>query len=89
MKQLSWPVAGVWISLLGSRKPRESLNRGVMDPGQSVQPWPHPLFLPTSGECPGQKSGPAHPGLCSDNLPKGEADCLEGNGAEGGRQWPR
>lgn len=50
--------------------------------GQSVQPRPHPLLLPTSGECPGQKSGPAHPALCSDNLPEGEAGCLEGNGAE-------
>lgn len=32
MKQLSWATEGVWIYRQGSRKPRKSLNRGVMDP---------------------------------------------------------
>lgn len=87
-----------WASLQGSIIPRgeeSSLHSCPQKParvrlscrislwsGRSVHPRPHPLLLPTSGECPGQKSGPAHPALCSDNLPKGEAGCLEGNGAE-------
>ena len=52
--------------------PELSCGTGLWS-GQPVQPGPHPLPLPASGECPGQKSGPVHPALCSDNLPEGEA----------------
>lgn len=71
---------------------RARCTRGA--PGRQLEPsipaWNsgrigpiHGSFAPpTSRECPGQKSGPAHPALCSDNLPEGEAGCLEGNGTE-------
>ena len=40
--------------------------------GPSALPAPHPLVLPTSGECPGQKSGPAHTGHALITSPKGK-----------------
>ena len=43
-----------------------------ISPGSVSPPAPHPLVLPTSGECPGQKSGPAHTGRAVITSPKGK-----------------
>ena len=64
------------------------LLQGTFPTQESALPAPHPLVLPTSGECPGQKSGPAHTGRALITSPKGKPSVLAwripGTGEPGG-----